>query len=214
MKSVLLIGLGRFGRNLAKHLNSLGHEIMAVDVLEERVNELLPYVTNAQIGDCTNEEFLAELGIDSYDVCFVAISDFQTSLEVTSLLKDLGAVMVVSRAEWDVQEKFLLRNGADAVVFPEKQMAQWTSVRYTANHILDYISLDEEHAILEVPVPEDWMGKTVAQLDIRRKYGINIVAMKENDRLYPVIAPDTILTEQISLLVLGEYKSLRKCFKL
>lgn len=214
MKSVLIVGLGRFGRNLAKHLDALGHETMAVDVVEEQVNAIVPYVTSAQIGDCTNEEFLVSLGVRDFDVCFVTISDFQTSLEVTSLLKDLGAAMVVSRAQWDVQEKFLLRNGADAVVFPEKQMAHFASIRYTANRILDYIELDDENAIYEVPVPEAWLGKTVAQLDIRKKYAINIVAMRKNQRLCAVIAPDTVLTSEMSLMVLGDEKAMRKCFKL
>ena len=121
MKSVLLIGLGRFGRHIARKLNELDHEVMAIDKKEELVDGALPYVTNAQIGDSTNPEFLQSLGISNFDICFVAISnDFQSSLETTSLLKEFGAKVVVSRAERDVQEKFLLRNGADYVVYPEK----------------------------------------------------------------------------------------------
>ena len=139
MKNILLIGLGRFGKHIAMQLNVLGHQVMAVDLNEDRVNEALPYVTNAQIGDSTNEDFLASLGVGNYDVCIVTISsNFQNSLEATSLLKELGAKLVVSRAERDVQAKFLLRNGADEVVYPEKQMAKWTAIRYTADHILDY----------------------------------------------------------------------------
>ena len=116
MKNILLIGLGRFGKNIALQLNKLGHEVMAVDNNEERINEILPIVTNAQIGDSTNTEFLKSLGIGNFDVCIVTIGgNFQNSLETTSLLKELGAKLVVSRAERDVQEKFLLRNGADAL---------------------------------------------------------------------------------------------------
>ena len=145
MKSVLLIGLGRFGKHVAMKLRELNHEVMAVDHREERIQEVLPYVTNAQIGDSTNEEFLRSLGVENYDVCIVGIgNDFQSSLETTSLLKELGARMVVSRAATDVQEKFLLRNGADEVVYPEKQMANWAAIRYSANHVLDYIELDSE----------------------------------------------------------------------
>ena len=137
MKNILLIGLGRFGRHIAMELNELGHEIMAVDVNEGRVDKVLPYVTNAQIGDSTNAEFLESLGIGNYDICFVTIGgSFQNSLENTSLLKELGAKMVISRAERDVQEKFLLRNGADKVIYPEKQVAKWASIRYTDDHIL------------------------------------------------------------------------------
>ena len=148
MKSILLIGLGRFGRHIAMHLNELGHQVMAVDKVEERVDAVLPYVTNAQIGDSTNGEFLESLGIRNFDVCIVAIgNDFQSSLETTSLLKELGGKLVVSRAARDVQAKFLLRNGADEVVYPEKQLAKWTAIRYSADHILDYIELDGDHAM-------------------------------------------------------------------
>ena len=162
MKNILLIGLGRFGKHIALQMNQLGHEVMAVDVNEERVNKVLPFVTNAQIGDSTDAEFLKSLGIGNYDICFVAIGgDFQSSLETTSLLKELGAKLVISRAERDVQEKFLLRNGADKVVYPEKQVAKWASIRYTDDHILDYMEVDASHAIFEVEVPEIWVGKTI-----------------------------------------------------
>ena len=166
MKSILLIGLGRFGRHIAMKLDELNHEVMAVDKDENRVNAALPYVTNAQIGDATNEGFMESLGVNNFDVCIVAIGDnFQSSLEATSLLSDLGAKMVVSRAARDVHAKFLLRNGANEVIYPEKQIAQWAAIRYSADHIFDYIELDEEHAIFEISIPENWIGKTVGQLD-------------------------------------------------
>ena len=215
MKNILLIGLGRFGRHIALQLNKLGHEVMAVDSNEERVNEILPIVTNAQIGDSTNTEFLKSLGIGNFDVCIVTIGEnFQNSLETTSLLKELGAKLVVSRAERDVQEKFLLRNGADEVVYPEKQVANWAAIRYTADHIRDYIEVDEAHAIFEVEVPEGWIGKTVGELDIRRKYSINIMATKENGKINMAVSPETVLTDNITLLVLGAYKELQKCFRI
>ena len=215
MKNILLIGLGRFGRHIALQLNKLGHEVMAVDSNEERVNEILPIVTNAQIGDSTNTEFLKSLGIGNFDVCIVTIGgNFQNSLETTSLLKELGAKLVVSRAERDVQEKFLLRNGADEVVYPEKQVANWAAIRYTADHIRDYIEVDDAHAIFEVEVPEGWIGKTVGELDIRRKYSINIMATKENGKINMAVSPDTVLTDNITLLVLGAYKELQKCFRI
>lgn len=215
MKNVLLIGLGRFGRHIAIHLDSLGHQVMAVDINEERINKVLPYVTNAQIGDSTNAEFLDSLGIGNFDVCIVTIgSNFQNSLETTSLLKEMGAKFVVSRAERDVQAKFLLRNGADKVVYPEKQMAKWTAIRYTADHILDYIELDDKHAIFEVEVPREWVGKSVGQLDIRKKYDINILAIKENGSLSASVSPETHLAEGSTLLVIGEYKALQKCFRI
>ena len=215
MKNILLIGLGRFGRHIALQLNKLGHEVMAVDSNEERVNEILPIVTNAQIGDSTNTEFLKSLGIGNFDVCIVTIGgNFQNSLETTSLLKELGAKLVVSRAERDVQEKFLLRNGADEVIYPEKQVANWAAIRYTADHIRDYIEVGEAHAIFEVEVPKGWIGKTVGELDIRRKYSINIMATKENGKINMAVSPETVLTDNITLLVLGAYKELQKCFRI
>ena len=215
MKNILLIGLGRFGKHIAMQLSKLGHEVMAVDINEERVNESLPIVTNAQIGDSTNTEFLRSLGIGNFDVCIVTIGgNFQNSLETTSLLKELGAKLVVSRAERDVQEKFLLRNGADEVIYPEKQVANWAAIRYTADHIRDYIEVDDAHAIFEVEVPEEWIGKTVGELDIRRKYSINIMATKENGKINMAVSPETVLTDNITLLVLGAYKELQKCFRI
>ena len=215
MKNILLIGLGRFGRHIALQLNKLGHEVMAVDINEERVNESLTIVTNAQIGDSTNTEFLRSLGNGNFDVCIVTIGgNFQNSLETTSLLKELGAKLVVSRAERDVQEKFLLRNGADEVIYPEKQVANWAAIRYTADHIRDYIEVDEGHAIFEVEVPKGWIGKTVGELDIRRKYSINIMATKENGKINMAVSPETVFTDKITLLVLGAYKELQKCFRI
>ncbi|MDD5796171.1 MAG: TrkA family potassium uptake protein [Oscillospiraceae bacterium] len=213
MKSVLLIGLGRFGRHVAMHLNQLNHQIMAVDHNEERVNKILPFVTNAQIGDSTNEEFMESLGVRNFDVCFVAIgNNFQSSLETTSLLKELGAQFVVARAARDVQEKFLLRNGADEVVYPEKQLAKWAAIRYTSDHIMDYIELDGDYAIFEVAVPKSWLDKTVGQIDIRKKYNINIMAVKSDGKMNLAVTPDTVLTNDKTLLVLGTYKDIQKFF--
>lgn len=215
MKNVLLIGAGRFGRHIAMQLSQLGHQVMAVDTNEERINDVLPFVTNAQIGDSTNAEFLRSLGIGNFDVCFVTISgSFQNSLETTSLLKELGAKCVVSRAERDVQAKFLLRNGADQVVYPEKQLAQWAAIRYTADHIFDYIEIDKQHAIFEVPIPKNWLGKSIGELNIRKLYGINILGVKSHGETNVTVTPDIILTDDVTILVIGEYKALQKCFQL
>lgn len=213
MKSILLIGLGRFGKHIAIKLHELNHEVMAVDKREERVDAVLPYVTNAQIGDSTNEEFLKPLGIQNFDVCIVAIgNDFQGSLETTSLLKELGAKLVVSRAGRDVQAKFLLRNGADEIVYPEKQLALWTAIRYSSDHIFDYIELNSDYAIFEIEVPELWIGKTVGDINIRKKYNINIMAIKKNGKLDLTVTPDTRLMEEETMLVLGSNRDIQKCF--
>lgn len=215
MKSILLIGLNNFGILLAKQFNALGHQVMAVDKEEERVNAVLPFVTNAQIGDSTNGAFLQSLGVSDYDVCIVTISsDFQVSLETTSLLKELGGRMVVSLAKRDVQAKFLLRNGADEILNPEKQIAEWAAIRYASDNILDYIKLDAEHAIFEMKLPQSWIGMTVGQIDIRKKYGINIVAVKENGRMNLSVLPDTVLDRGTTMLVLGENRAIQKCFRM
>ena len=213
MKNILLIGLGRFGKHIAMQLNEMGHEIMAVDINEERVNRILPFVTNAQIGDSTDASFLESLGIGNFDICFVTIGgSFQNSLETTSLLKELGANLVISRAERDVQEKFLLRNGADRVVYPEKQVAKWSSIRYADDHILDYMEVDASHAIFEVAIPDEWIGRSVGELDIRRKYDINILAVKKEREVSVTISVDTVLEADSTLLVLGDYKAIQKFF--
>ena len=212
MKAILLIGLGRFGRHIAQKLNELNHQVMVVDRVESRVNAVLPFVTNAQIGDSTDEEFLSSLGVRN--VCIVAIGDnFQSSLETASLLKELGAKKVVARAARDVQAKFLLRNGADEVVYPEKQMAVWTAIRYSSDHISDYISLGDDQAIFEVSVPDSWAGKTIGQLDVRKRYHVNILAIKENGKFsMTVIKPETCLPEHSTFLVLGTLRDVQKCF--
>ena len=212
-KSVLLIGLGRFGKYIAMKLHELGHEVMGVDENEERVNDAMPYVTDGQIGDSTNEALLKSLGVKNYDVCIVTIGgDFQSSLETTCLLKELGAQKVVSRAEQDVQAKFLLSNGADEIIYPEKQLATWAAIRYSSDHILDYIELGDSCSIFEVSVPSAWVGKSVVEIDIRRKYNVNIIATKKNGKINAVVTADTVLSAEETLLVLGEYKAMRKCF--
>ena len=215
MKSVLLIGTNCFGTLLAKQFRKQGHQVMAVDKEEERINAILPYVTDAQIGDSTNEAFLRSLGVNNYDICIVTIAgDFQSSLETTCLLKELGGKLVISRADRDVQAKFLLRNGADEVINPEKQIAEWAVIRYASDHVLDYIKLDEEHAIFEVTVPSEWAGRSIGQIDIRKKYGINILAVKANGNMDLSVSPDTVLDSRKTLLVLGERKAIRKCFRM
>ena len=215
MKSILLIGVNRFGSLLANQFSKHGHEIMAIDKNEDRVNAILPVVTDAQIGDSTNEAFLRSLGVNNYDVCIVTIGgDFQSSLETTSLLKELGGKMVVSRADRDVQAKYLLRNGADEVIIPEKQIAQWAAIRYGSEHVLDYLKLDDDHAIYEVPVPKDWIGKSIAKMDVRKKFGINILGVKENGKMNLSVTPETVLSGDKSILVLGKQRAIEKCFRI
>lgn len=215
MKSILIIGLGRFGRHIANKLNELGHQVMAVDNDEQRVNSVLSFVTSAQIGDSTSKEFLSTLGVRDFDVCVVAIGDnFQSSLETTSLLKELGAKFVVARAARGVHAKFLLRNGADDVVYPEKELADWVAIRYSSNHVFDYIKLADGFSIFELEVPEAWVGKTVVELDIRKKFNINLLAIKTEGVLNLAITPLSLFKKDDRILVLGSDKNIQRCFKI
>ena len=215
MKSVLFIGLGRFGRHMAQKLRDLHHEVLAVDRDERRINDALPYVTNAQIGDSTNEQFIASLGVRNFDLCVVAIGDdFQSSLETTALLKEQGAPFVLSRATRDVHAKFLLRNGADDVIYPEKQMASWAAVRYSGDHIFDYVELTDEYAIYETSVPGAWIGKTVVELAVRQRYRINILAIKRAGTLEPMPGPNHCFRADETLFILGCNRDTQKFLQL
>ena len=214
MKSVLIIGAGQFGCHVAKKMSELRCEIMAVDIDEKRINEILPYVTGAQIGDATNADFLDSLGVRNYDVCIVTVGqNFLSSLQITALLKELGAAMILSRATNDVQEKFLLRNGADEVVYPEKQSARRIAVKLSSDAILDFIELDEDHSIYEMAMPKEWIGKNLIQLDIRRKYNLNIISLKRAGKVI-LPTPDMPMTGDDVLYVIGDMKDIRKCFKI
>lgn len=214
MKTVLLIGLGRFGRHVARRLYDLDHQVLAVDSNEDCVNRVLPFVTGAQIGDSTNPTFLAALGVKEFDVCIVAIGDdFQSSLETVALLKELGARKVIARAATGTQEKFLLRNGADEVVYPEKQLASWVAVRCTSDHLLDYIELDGDYSLYELAVPERWEGKTLLELDLRKKYGINVLGIRKNGKLDMNVRPETVFNRTMSVLLLGNDRAVQRCFR-
>jgi len=215
MKSVLLIGLGRFGRHMAMKLCELRHEVLAIDRDEQRVNDALDFVTNAQIGDSTSEAFIASLGVRNFDLCVVALgSDFQSSLETAALLKEHGAPFVVAQATRDVHAKFLLRNGADEVIYPDKQIGIWAAVRYSSDSVFDYVQLTPEYAIYETAVPESWVGRTVVELAVRQKYRLNILAVKRNGVLDPMPGPGHCFTSDETLLILGGNADVQKFLKL
>ena len=191
MKSILIIGLGRFGTYMAKKFTELGNHVMVLDTDEEKINEILPYVTNAQIGDASKPSVLDGIGVDNFDLCVVSVGEnFQASLETTSLLKEAGAKFVLSRASTEIQAKFLLRNGADDVVFAEKEMAERLAVKYSANNIFDYIQLTPEYAIYEIPTPKTWEGKTIRDKGVRAKYNLNILAIQRGGSLIPLPSAD------------------------
>lgn len=196
---------------MARKFKSLRQEVMAIDLQEQRISDVLPYVTNAKIGDCTNPKFIDTLGVRNFDICVVAIGDdFQSSLEVTALLKEKGAKFVVARASREVHAKFLLRNGADEVIYPEKQSAEWSAVRYSSEHVFDYIELTPAYGIYETDVPPSWVGHTIMELAVRQKYRINILAAKSEGCLNPMPGPDYAFTGKETILILGEHRDVHK----
>lgn len=214
MKSILIIGMGRFGRHLCRNLAELGNQVMIVDEIEENLQEMLPYVVSAKIGDCTNEAVLKSLGVDNFDLCFVCIgTNFQSSLEITSMLKELGARRVISKANRDIHAKFLLRNGADEVIYPDRDIAERLAVRHSANNVFDYIELTEEYSIYEIPPLKVWVGKSIKELGIRNRYHINILGTKKNEAANLMPAPDYVIRQDEHLMVIGKKVDIDKILK-
>lgn len=214
MKTILIIGMGHMGEHLCKNLSRMENQIMIVDKNESAIQEYLPYVTNARIGDCTNEEVLRSLGIGNFDVCFVCIgNDFQCSLEITNLLKEMGAKRVVSLANRDIQAKFLLRNGADEIIYPDRDIAERLAVRYSVNGIFDYMELADGYAIYEIPPLPIWIGKSVKELNFRGQYNINILGTKKEGRTDLMLSPDYIFSEDEHLMIVGRNEDVDKILK-
>lgn len=206
MKSVLVIGMSNFGQLLAKEMKNLGNDVMIVDNDERIINELADEYTDSAIGNCTKKDVLESLGINNFDICFVTIdNDFQTSLEITYSLHEMGAKMVIAKAERDIEAKFLLKNGADQIVYPEKDMAHKLAIRCNSERIFDLFELANGYDIIEISVPSKWYGQTIKDLDIRRKFETNILAIKSGGQLNPVPSPDYIFKQEDHILVLGKY---------
>lgn len=211
MKNILVIGIGRFGYHLIDQLNKAGDQILAVDSSEERLEPVLGMVTSSLIGDATNETFVRSLGVENFDVCFVAIGDdFQASLETTSMLKECGAKYVVARAARSVQKKFLLANGADSVVFPEKQLAEWAAIRWCSGRVVDYLDYPGDFSIFEIKVPKEWIGKSLAELGIRQKLHLNVLSIKRNGDVVLEFPADFLFEEGDTVTIFGADKDIRK----
>lgn len=205
MRSILVIGLGRFGRHLSIKLAELGNEVLVVDRNEEIVDKIAPHVTQGQIADATDEEALQAMGARNFDLCFVCISDdFQSSLEITSLLKEHGAKYVIAKADRDLHAKFLRKVGADDIVYPEREMANRVALRFSSRGFFDIFPLGENHAFVEMSVPSQWIGKTIASLDIRNKYEVNVIAYRRDLEIHPILNATHQFEEGEHLLILGE----------
>ena len=203
--------MGRFGSHLCMNLSKLDNEIMIVDECEEKLEDLLPYVTSAKIGDCTNIKVLESLGVSNFDLCIVCIgNNFQSSLEITSLLKDLGAKYVVSKANRDIHAKFLLRNGADEVIFPDRDIAEKLAVSLSADQVFDYINLADGYSIYEIsPLPE-WIGKSILDVNFRARYHLSIIGVKYGEHTQILPNADYVFKKDEHLMVIGHQKDLDK----
>ena len=214
MKSFLIIGMGHFGQHLCKSLAKTDCELMIADKNEAAIEEMMKYADSAKIGDCTNIEVLETFDIPSFDTCFVCMGEnFQNSLEITSLLKECGAKRVITKADRDIQEKFLLRNGADAVIYPDKNMAERYAVSESNEHVFDYINLDGNYSIYEIDVVDRWVGKTVRELNFRVNYNLSVLATKNGHKISPVISGTQRFEKGDHLLVLGTQEDVKKATK-
>lgn len=211
MKSVLIIGMGQYGNHLCKKMYELGNEIMIVDKEESQLSECLSLSTAAQVGDCTKREVIQSLGVDNFDVCFVCMADdFENSLVITSLVKEFGAKMVVSEASKKMQVRFLLNNGADEVAYPVRDNAERIGVKYGTNLVLDYIELADGYSMYEINPLKNWIGKSIRQIDVRAKYNITIIAIKEDDKCNFTPDIDKILEKDTTLMIVGNESDIQK----
>ncbi len=210
-KSILVIGMSRFGRHLAKRLADLGNDVMIVDKNEEIINKHGSYFTDALCGDCTNEDIVRALGVDNFDICFVAIGDdFQSSLVITALLKENGAKYIVTKAKQDIQEDLLKRIGADEVVYPDKAIAEKVARKFNAKNVFDFIELTDEYSVYETAIKPEWEGKSINELNIRQKYKINIIAIKAGTYLNPIPGADYIFRGDDHIIIIGKNSDVAK----
>lgn len=210
MKSILIIGLGRFGRHMAQTFIENGHEVMAVDRSEERADAAVGLIQQILIGDATDERFMESLGIGNFDLAVVAVGEnFQTVLEITVLLKDLGCKYIVARATRDVHKKLLLRNGADYVTYAEREIAERLAIKFGADNIFDYVELTPEIGIYEIAVPEKWRGKSMVELSIRNRYHVSVLATKKQDKIFPLPNPNHVFEARESIMVMGTAEDIR-----
>ena len=211
MKNVLLIGLGRFGRHMAQALSDLHHQVLAIDKDEHKIQEAMSYVTNAEIGDATDPALIDALGVKDFDLCVVTMShDLQASLEITALLKKNGAPFVLVRVSRDTHGEFLLSCGADEIIYPEKQMADWAAVRYSGDHVYDYTRLSPDHAIYETEIPDSWTGRTIVELGVRQRYHLNIRAIRRNGEVEPMPGPSSRFGPGDHIILLGSDRDVQK----
>ena len=210
MKSILIIGLGRFGRHMAQKFIENGHEVMAIDISEDRADDAVGLIQQILIGDATDERFMESIGVRNFDLAVCAVGEnFQTILEITVLLKDLGCKYIVARATRNVHKKLLLRNGADYVVYAEREVAERLAIKFGADNIFDYVELTPEIGIYEIAVPKKWLNKSMVDLSIRTKYHVSVMAIKKQGKIFPLPHPTHVFEDDESVMVMGTMEDIR-----
>ena len=210
-KQFIVIGLGRFGENLARTVYELGHDVLVVDKDEERIEDIADYVTHAIQMDATDENALKTLGLNNFDVAAVTIgSNIQASIMITLLMKDMGVKYVIAKGQSDLHGKVLYKIGADKVILPEKDMGKRVAHNLVSSNILDYIELSSEYSIMEIEAIDLWINKTLTDLELRKRYGINVVAIKDGKTVNISPAADEIIKKNDIIVALGSIKDLGK----
>lgn len=210
-KSILIIGMGRLGSHLAEKMQDLGHDVMILDSKEERIARLASRFSDARIAEYTHEDVLAALDIPSFDICFITVGDnLEASMLTTITLKKLGAKYVAARARDDIQCELLKKIGADEIIYADGETADKLAIRHNADNIFDYVALTDGFAIFEVPIAKSWEGKSIIELDVRKKFKINIIAIKRGEHLDPSPMPDFVFTEGDHIFVIGKSRDVFK----
>lgn len=206
--------MGSFGHHLCRALSEQRCEVMIADQNSSNLEDMLPYVVSAKVGDCTNEEVLRSFSVETFDACFVCVgTNVLSSLQITSLLKELGAKKVFSKADDDMQAKFLLRNGADEIIYPELEVATSIAVSESSDSIFDCIRLSADYSIYELQPLKRWLGKSLKELNFRVKYNMTVIAVKKGNLILPNLQPDYVFKEEEHLLVLGRSDDIRRIIR-
>ena len=215
MKSYIVIGLGRFGTRAATRLYELGCDVLAIDRSSDLVQPISNHVTQAVVGDARDKEVLRALGAKDFECAIVAIGDnLADSVLATMNLKELGVPYIVCKASDDTHRQVLLKLGADRVVIPEQEQADRLAKNLSTPNVLEYIELSDECGIIEIPAPKDWIGKSLRELNVRAKYGINIIAIKQDSKINVSPSPDYKIVDSDVMVVLGETAALKAAQKL
>ena len=211
MKSFIVIGAGKFGHYFCKFLSREDVEIMIVDGDEEKLSDMLSYVSSAKVGDCTRRDVVQGLGVEDFDEAVVCVPEsFQNILQIVDLLNEYGAKNITAVASTEIQAKFLLKNGADHIIFPDRDMSERLAVAIANDSIFDFLKLSEDHAIYEIIPPKRWITQSILAVDVRRRHSVNIIAVKTPEGRLFLPGPDYVFNAEDHLIVFGKDRDIEK----